>query len=90
MLYGFLQPAAVLRNHWNRSTAMAQVMISMNVVSATLRACGGDVESLTPELVIDTLVQDAFMVLHARATTSAAKRCGATASRRRPAASVRA
>ena len=30
-------------------------------------ACGGDVASLTPELAIDTLVHDAFMVSHVRA-----------------------
>ena len=35
-----MPPAAVLRNHWNRSTTMAQVMISMNAVSATCSHAG--------------------------------------------------
>ena len=38
----------------------------MNAMSATLLVCGGDVASLAPELVINTLVQDAFMVPRAR------------------------
>ena len=53
VLYDFLQQAALLRSHWSRSATMAPVMISMNAVSATLLASGGDVASLAPELVND-------------------------------------